>query len=384
MSTQSPRLRLETERAMRRTVLTRGLALAACGAWRPVHARAVAELRSFREAVGVLAAHARFPVGTITPGADPERTLKRLIAEHDPYGDYLTATEFQRYRAASREDYAGIGAAIEHDAHGDLRIFPDPDGPAARAGVPAGARLVAIAGQALQELPLPSIAALAVGPRGSVLELELVGSDSIPLRVNVPRERISGPSVRAYRLENRQVLGIRAFTPDSRRELEALLVSAPGDELAILDLRGCFGGDLHAAIDCAMLFLDRGQLIAVLRRPSGAHAWRCTRADPPLHMPLVLWQDGATASAAEVFIAALHDHRRALTVGRPSFGKGSVQEVFSLVSGGALILTTAEVRSPAGRLIDHHSYIPERVVGEGVTTASAWLALSSPAGTPAP
>lgn len=375
------RSRASPVRTPRRRTLAGGLLLAACAGWHG-SARALdaavgtADRQAFALAVRALARHARFPLTTLAAGSDPIRNLKRYILDHDPHGDYLTPAELRQYRRAGRPDHAGIGVQLERDAAGVLRVLPDPDGPAARAGVPGGARLLAIDGHAVQDLALPSVAALAAGMAGSVLRLQLAAPDGSRLELAVPRARANGPSVLLQHLLGRPVIRITAFTPDTRETLEYLLHGIPAGQPCILDLRGCAGGDLHAAIDCAMLFLARGTLLGSLQRGRQLQAWRCTRRAAPFGGALVLWQDEATASAAEVLIAALVDNGRAITVGRRSFGKGSVQELIALPDGAALILSTAEVRSPVGRAIDGQGLEAQRSVAARGDDPAPWLARS--------
>jgi carboxyl-terminal processing protease len=120
----------------------------------------------------------------------------------------------------------------------------------------------------------------------------------------------------------------------------------------VLDLRNNTGGFLDQAINVAEVFLPSGRLILTQKGRNGlrdqARASRNKSADP---IPLVILINDNTASASEIVAGAMQDHDRALIVGETSFGKGLVQSIIPLESGGALTLTSAKYYTPAGRLI---------------------------------
>jgi carboxyl-terminal processing protease len=92
-----------------------------------------------------------------------------------------------------------------------------------------------------------------------------------------------------------------------------------------------------------MLFLDKGEPIITVADRSGTRSYTSTRErTPPAHR-VFIWQDELTASAAEIFIAALTDNARGISIGRTSAGKGTRQDVIELNDGAALILTTGSL-----------------------------------------
>jgi carboxyl-terminal processing protease len=116
----------------------------------------------------------------------------------------------------------------------------------------------------------------------------------------------------------------------------------------IIDLRGNGGGDLHAAIDSAMLFLKEGKKIVSVETRIGTMDYESKAAAVDLTTPIYLWQDEGTASAAEVFIAALTDNDRAVSIGKWTAGKGTKEEIIELSDGSALILATGILQTPRG------------------------------------
>jgi carboxyl-terminal processing protease len=136
----------------------------------------------------------------------------------------------------------------------------------------------------------------------------------------------------------------------------------------ILDLRGNAGGDFFAAIDAAMLFVPKGATIVSVRSRSGFRSYANTMASAKAPLGRVfVWQNEGTASAAEVFLAALTENGGAVSVGRRSFGKGTRQDIIELHDGSALIMTTGILLTPQGVEYDGRG-LPPKLEARGGTS----------------
>ncbi len=145
-----------------------------------------------------------------------------------------------------------------------------------------------------------------------------------------------------------------SITSRSSSELERVVDSlrSRGARSLVLDLRGNTGGLFEEGVRAAGLFLPRGVLVASLDGRRGAKPEaRFNRNSRWPTMPLTVLVDAGTASAAEVIAAALRDHRRALLVGAPTYGKGLVQRVVTLTPDISLRLTTARWLTPNGEAL---------------------------------
>ena len=120
----------------------------------------------------------------------------------------------------------------------------------------------------------------------------------------------------------------------------------------IVDVRGNPGGLLSASVEVADRFVGDGVIVSTKgRNPMEDFTHQANMAST-WRVPLVVLVDENSASASEIFAAAIRDHKRGLIVGHQSYGKGSVQGIFPLnVSGGGVRLTTAKFYSPTGRPI---------------------------------
>jgi carboxyl-terminal processing protease len=127
----------------------------------------------------------------------------------------------------------------------------------------------------------------------------------------------------------------------------------------ILDLRGCPGGDLAAAVDLAADFLEEGAVIAREIDGDGDEMVHRSRNERPRTLPLVLLVDRRTASAAEVFAGALQAHGRAVVAGERTYGKGTAQRLVAGAGPGARYLTVASIKLPDGEPIEGRGVIPD-------------------------
>jgi carboxyl-terminal processing protease len=186
-----------------------------------------------------------------------------------------------------------------------------------------------------------------------------------PIEVTVVRDTIRVTSVRGRLLEpGYAYVRISTFQGETGGELRDIVsgLQKPKQPLRglVLDLRSNPGGVLGAAVEVADAFLDKGLIVATKGRLPLANAqFNATRGDLLNGAPIVLLVDGGSASASEVLVGALRDHRRALVMGGRTFGKGSVQTVLPLDNGDAIKLTTARYYTPSGRSIQAHGIVPD-------------------------
>lgn len=282
----------------------------------------------------------------------------------DPHTAYLepAAHELQTNQLAG--EYAGIGIDITRDEHGQIRLFPFPEGPADRAGVQSGDIMLEIDGQSLTSED--EVRAQLRDLVGTVVMLTLAprAEGEAPVALRIERAAYSLPSVSVFRLPESPtvaVVRISFFSDKTLSELEAAL-PAEGLEGVILDLRGNGGGLIDEGIDVARFFLAEGLILTERRRDEEVRLFRASESGAASDIPMAVLIDGSTASAAEVVAGALRDNHRAPLVGSISYGKGSIQVVLELSDGSSLHVTTARWTTPAGRSIEGLGLEPDVTV----------------------
>jgi carboxyl-terminal processing protease len=296
-----------------------------------------------------------------------------LAALGDPYTEYLDPAAYRLLRHETARSYSGIGATVLPARNG-LEVTSLAPGPAREAGLRVGDRIVAVGGESIAGLAFEKALARILGPEGSAVILRVRrGSDVLDLRV--VRRRIDAPVASSRLLAVRhgrrvgyvKLAACRAGAAQVLRN-EVRRLERGGASALVLDLRGNPGGLLDQAVAVASLFLDRGIVVSV---ESAHHHGEVFEAEPSAasRLRLVVLVDRASASAAEVVAAALHDNNRATLVGENTFGKALVQTVTPLVNGAALRLTTARYLTPAGIDISRRGIEPDVLAVDDPRTA---------------
>ncbi len=331
----------------------------------------VDEIRRF---VAVFRAVKQAYVEPVDDASLMQSAIRGLLADLDPHSGYLDAEQSSDLNELSTGAYDGLGLEVAQRPDRSLMVVaPIDDTPAARAGIRPGDVITEIDGEPVTAANVDAAVEALRGEPGSEIRLTLVREGMAdPLRLTLVRETIRVASVRARLLApGFGYLRISHFQADTGRDAAQKLAAInPKDKPLqglVLDLRSNPGGLLNAAVEAADVFLDSGVIVSTKGRlPYANSEYRAKRGDALKGAPIVILADGGTASAAEVLAGALRDHRRALIMGAPSFGKGSVQTVLPLDNGDSLKLTTSRYYSPSGRSIQASGLVPDVAIAENV------------------
>ena len=288
----------------------------------------------------------------LDPAVNREEILRDAIKSYlptlDPFSAYLSREEYLEFKESLNEKYVGIGMEIDKTAKDEFVCLPYPGSPAEQAGIKTGDRLKSIDGIPLKGKSLFTVAALARGQIGTSIALVVITGNGIEKAVNLVRSKVKIEAVSRQWLGNFGVINILSFTKNTKGEVKSIINDWEKKKPIIIDLRNNSGGDLYAAIDSAMLFLEKAKPIVTVKSRSELKTYESTNRAVNLTSPLYLWQNESTASAAEVFIAALTQNHRAVSIGKTTFGKGTKQDILELSDGSALVLTTGYLLTPNG------------------------------------
>lgn len=298
--------------------------------------------------------------------------LNGFLKRMDPNAVFLTPEEYAAFRVSHKANYVGVGMEIEKRESGEIVCFPMPGSPAQVAGIEKGDGIETIDGRPVGGRSVYVVASWLMGADGSRVSLSL-SRNGAPHRVELVRKRIEAQSVTVENSSGLTVVKIHYFNSGTRRQLQfALEELQPGTRL-VLDLRDNPGGDLYKSIDAAMLFLEKETLIVTIESRDSVQPHRSTTAASCTATPLVIWQNENTASAAEVFIAALTENSRAVSIGTTSFGKGTTQKVEEFRDGSALVFTTGYLLTPKGTRYYHQGLKPTRVLEGDLPSEAAYI-----------
>jgi carboxyl-terminal processing protease len=302
----------------------------------------------FAEAVSVINDKALFMRPEDTRENIVNESLKEYLNGRDPYSDYLTKNEYQQFQQLQNESYVGIGMDLKKDRSGGVHCFPYPGSPAEEAGIKIGDRLISLNGISVNGKSLPALAALSVGKAGTALQVTVSSKNDPEKQLKIVRAKLSVKNVVTTWLDDLPVVKISDFRKDTKEKLQQAVNKIKPKTHVVIDLRGNSGGDLIAAISSAMLFLKKGERIVSINTRKEEEIISSSTGTLNVPTPIYLWQDGSTASAAEIFIAALTENNKAVSVGYRTFGKGTKQDFIPLSDGSALVLTTGKMLTPSG------------------------------------
>jgi carboxyl-terminal processing protease len=301
-----------------------------------------------------------------------DNAARGLVDSLDPFSSYMSERQLKDFNTGMQQRYGGIGAVVQIDRRTGFLSIQQPfyGNPAFKAGIRTLDKIVKVEGTDTKGKSVGDLVKILKGPEGTPVRVLvrpfLGGGDS---EKTVIRNSIVLKSVHTAMLPNKiGYLSLQQFGHLAVREVEAGLKKLEGQGMQglIFDLRGNPGGLLNAAVLIADKFLDDDQLVTYSqgrkgtpygrRSEDGGPRVQQARVAQPKHpeYPIVILTNEGSASASEIVSGALQAHGRAVLVGETTFGKGSVQNIFSLSSVGgkaALRMTIAYYYLPDGRLI---------------------------------
>ena len=277
----------------------------------------------------------------------------------DPHTSFMTADDYRDLRVQTTGEYGGLGIQIAERDGWITILAPLPGTPAERAGLMAGDRIVEVEGGSTEGWTDDQAVDVLRGRIGDPVTIGIARrgvEETIPY--TLVRAEIQVHSVRtAYMIEPgigyaRLDLFSETSTSELRQAIGAL--KEQGMQGMILDLRSNPGGLLDQGVSVSDLFLEQGSAIVETRarNPRDNVTFRASRPQEFPGLPIVVLVDQFSASASEIVAGALQDHDRALVIGAPTFGKGSVQTLFALSGGNYLKMTTGKWYTPSGRSIE--------------------------------
>ena len=271
--------------------------------------------------------------------------------------------------------FEGIGAILTQPSESPWTIVESPiEGqPADRAGLRAGDAVVEVDGRDTRNQSLSRVVSWLRGPKGTSVVVTLVREGEPDRRkVTVVRGHSEVKNVQATPLAGHGGFGyvkitgfVRTTSNDLATEVARLVKLAPGGLRGlVLDLRNNSGGLLNQGIQVADAFMKSGTIVKVKGRRADDNEDFSAAAGEKWDFPLVVVVNAGTASAAEIVASALQDNQRALVVGDRTFGKATVQTLFSplLQDDYYIKLTVAGYTTPSGRSLEATGVHPDIAV----------------------
>jgi carboxyl-terminal processing protease len=324
----------------------------------------VEELRTFSDVFG------RIKNDYVEDVEDSEmlnNAIRGMLSGLDPHSSYLDQEQFKELQVGTSGEFGGLGIEVGMEDGFVKVIAPIDDTPAQRAGIEAGDLIIRLDDTPVKGLTLNDAVKIMRGKPGTVLRLTVVreGVDQ-PLKIDIKRAIIKVKSVKSRMLEDGfgyvRISQFQSKTAENMVDaIEGLKKESDGAlKGMVLDLRNNPGGVLNGAVAVSDAFLKKGLIVYTEGRVSDSKLrFNATPDDVLNTAPMVILVNQGSASASEIVSGALQDHHRAIVVGTPTFGKGSVQTILPLSNGTAVKLTTARYYTPSGRSIQAEGIKPD-------------------------
>jgi len=299
-----------------------------------------------------------------------ESAVRGMVMDLDAHSQYLDCDEYEEVRISTTGNYSGVGLEV-HMQDNQVHVVSAIDGtPAEKAGLRFGDIILSIDDTELTDTNYAEAANLMRGKAGTPVELTVRRTgEAAPIDFRLIRNNVQVQSVRHELLDGDVgYIRISHFSEttwkDTRKAVRRLRREAR-EELrgVILDLRNNPGGVLDAAVDISDGFLDGGLIVSASGRGPDANFSHLAREGDILDgARMAVLVNGGSASSSEIVAGALGDNGRAVIVGTPTFGKGSVQTVMPLSSCRAIKLTTSLYYTPNGTSIQGTGITPDLAV----------------------
>lgn len=334
------------------------------------------ELRIFTDVYATIKSH------YVEPVEDRElidNAVRGMLTGLDPHSAFLDEKEYSDLQVGTTGEFGGLGIEVGMENGFVKVISPIDDTPAQRAGIQAGDLIIRLDDTPVKGLTLREAVDIMRGKPGTDILLTVVreGQEK-PLKITITRAVITVKSVKSRGLGDGfgyiRISQFQAHSGDSLVEAIDQLKKENDGHIKgmVLDLRNNPGGVLTAAVDVADAFITKGLIVYTEGRSPSSRVEFSSHPDDQLDgAPLVVLVNVGSASASEIVAGALQDSKRAIIMGRKTFGKGSVQTVLPLKGGSAIKLTTARYYTPSGRSIQAEGIVPDIPLEEISVTANA-------------
>jgi carboxyl-terminal processing protease len=310
-------------------------------------------------------------VDSVDPADLYDMAIDGLLEQLDPHTTLLRPEDYSDLRLTTTGNYGGLGIRIDEKDDWITVVQTLPNTPAERAGLRPGDRLIEADGVSMAGWKPDEAVQVLRGPKGAAVDLKImrVGMPE-PFPVRIVRDEIHVEYVTGLMYDDgvgyilHQTFSAKS-ADDIRREIDDL--KDQGMKGLILDLRRNPGGLLEEGVAVTDIFLDGGTEVVETRSriPDQNETYYAERRPVDPDLPVVVLVDLFSASASEIVAGALQDHDRALVLGVPTYGKGSVQTLYPMAGGSYLKMTTAKWYTPSGRSIHREADGPHLLAMAG-------------------
>jgi carboxyl-terminal processing protease len=297
--------------------------------------------------------------------------IKGMLETLDPHSNFLPPDVFKDMKVDTSGKFGGLGIEIGMKDNVLTVITPIEDTPAWRAGLKPNDRIVKINKESTKGMTLVEAVSKMRGKKGTPVTLSVFRDGFEAIKdISVTRDIIKIQSVKHETLEPQfGYVRLTSFNESAAQDVKKAIekIEGKGQKLRglVFDMRFNPGGLLDQAVEVSSLFIDEGVIVSTIGRNKDQKEVKYARkGNARKDFPVAILVNSSSASAAEIVAGALQDHKRAIIMGQPTFGKGSVQTVIELGTDLGLKLTIARYYTPSGRSIQEKGVSPDIVLDE--------------------
>jgi carboxyl-terminal processing protease len=312
-------------------------------------------------------------VDDIDNGKLMEDAINGMLKGLDPHTSYFTPEEFKNFTSSTKGEFGGLGIQIDKKGDYITVVSPIEGTPAYRMGIMAGDMIWKVDGEDVTGISTTESINKMRGEIGSEVTITVIRpGHKEPLDFKIIRDVIKIKSVPySFKLDNDiGYVRVTQFNSNTSKELATALdkLEEDGMEGLIIDLRFNPGGLLSEAINTVNEFIGKDKRVVYTkgRLPRSNEEYMTRKSIMRDDYPIIVLINEASASASEIFSGSMQDYDRGLVMGKTSFGKGSVQQLFPLTDGSGIKITTSHYYINSGRCI--HKIINDKILtGKKVT-----------------
>jgi carboxyl-terminal processing protease len=302
-----------------------------------------------------------------------QSALDGIESKLDDYSGIYTQEEAMDLVSTLQSDYVGIGVGVQmvEDAIVITQVFEGGD--ALEEGVMLNDQIIRVNGEDVLGQDIDTVVSKIKGPEGTFVNVDLQRGNRV-ISLTIERRQIMIPSIEAIDLRAmdesmdetfiQQVAGYRvdSFSEGTDEQLRQAILEKEeeGLEYVILDMRDNTGGYLDTAVNIGKFLIPEGVITSLVSKNGESQVYRSYLEDPSVK--IVLLVNGNSASATEIFAAAVKESGAGVVIGETTFGKGVAQAFYQTNSGQIVKLTTEEFLSRDGNKINGVGVVPDIIV----------------------
>lgn len=280
----------------------------------------------------------------------------------DEYSEYMTAKEWEDYKANALGNYVGIGIYMQVNKEGNVEVVePIKDSPAEKAGLKTGDIIVYVNDENMVGINSDIVSSKIKGEEGTKVKITVL-RDTEYIDFEIERKAIKVYHVETEMLENNiGYISLMTFDEGCAEEFKNAYneLKDKGAKNIIIDLRNNTGGLVVECLEIADMILPKGAIELVTVDAKGNKEYSKSKKDPIVDGKIVVLINEYSASASEILVAALKENDKAEVVGKTSYGKGVIQSVLELNDGSVLKLTVSEYFTPKENKINKIGIEPD-------------------------